>query len=147
MYLRLCGMYGIFWIHWCVANWKHSYKKLLKMSEPSSPLWRSPWLPPKRLRYRHVIDNTSLLLLQLFMRDEPGSSSGHWAITDCHPNDVACGGGAHQLLISPDTECDGHCVHQLPNSGWTFCNGELTANGICTRYGYDDTVKWTCLWI
>merc|ERR1712012_921863 len=34
----------------------------------------------------------------LFLRNSERSNEGHWTITDCHPNDVACGGNAHKLL-------------------------------------------------
>merc|ERR1711963_263019 len=80
----------------------------------------------------------------LFLRNSERSNEGHWTITDCHPNDVACGGSAHKLLISPDTECEGHCVHQLPKKGWSFCNGEITTGGICLGYARDDSIKFEC---
>lgn len=82
------------------------------------------------------------------MRDAAGSDEGIWAITDCHPNDVACGGGggkgAHKLLTSPKTNCKDFCIHQVAQIGWKFCSGELTINGGCTEYKADDTIHFTC---
>ena len=87
------------------------------------------------------------LIFQLFLRDSANSEVGHWAITDCHPNDVACGGaggnGAHKLLLSPLTTSQ-TCLHQIPQEGWQWCSGELIINGICTEYRKDDTIQFTC---
>jgi len=79
----------------------------------------------------------------LFLRSSDGSDEGHWAITDCHPGDAACGGGFHKLLKSPLTT-SATCLHEIPSDGWLYCSGELISNGICTEYDYDNTVNWTC---
>ena len=79
------------------------------------------------------------------MRSNDGSSSGHWVVTDCHPDDVACGGGSHRLLISPRVDSVTTCLHELPTQGWLYCSGELVANGICTDYASDDTIKFDCI--
>ena len=85
-----------------------------------------------------------MLIFQLFLRSSDGSNDGHWAIVDCHPDDIACGGGSHRLLISPKTNADATCVDGLPAKGWLYCSGELASNGICTEYAYDDTIGFTC---
>ena len=83
-------------------------------------------------------------MFQLFLRRSDGSNTGNWAVTDCKPDDVACGGNAHKLLISPTTNCVDHCVHDLPQKGWQFCSGEITTGGICLKYEFDDTIDFSC---
>ena len=78
------------------------------------------------------------------MRSNDGSNFGHWVVTDCHPGDVACGGGSHKLLISPRANSETTCLHELPSQGWLYCSGELAPNGICTDYAGDDTIKFAC---
>ena len=78
------------------------------------------------------------------MRSSDGSNDGHWAIVDCHPNDIACGGGSHRLLLSPKTNSGTTCLHELPTQGWLYCSGELTSNGICTEYAHDETIGFAC---
>ena len=95
-----------------------------------------------------IFKHCDVFSLQLFLRDSENSDVGHWAITDCHPNDVACGGagghGAHKLLLSPLTTSQ-TCLHQVPQEGWQWCSGELIINGICTEYRPDDTIQFSCL--
>jgi len=80
----------------------------------------------------------------LFIRSSSGSNDGNWVIVDCHPDDVACGGGSHKLLQSPKTNAGATCLHELPSEGWLYCSGELVSNGICTEQSYDNTITWTC---
>merc|ERR1712242_182742 len=80
----------------------------------------------------------------LFLRDDDNSNQGHWTVTDCHPDDIACGGGAHRLLISPRTNCLQSCIHELSKTGWYYCDGELSSNGICSSCQPDNTVEFKC---
>ena len=81
----------------------------------------------------------------MFIRDEDNSTTGHWTIADCKPDQAeSCGGAAHKILQSPKVNSNDLCPHQLPTEGWVWCDGEMGTSGYCSHYANDDTIKLSC---
>jgi len=41
---------------------------------------------------------------QMFIFDKDSKTSGYWAVVDCQPDDVACGGAPHKFLKSESAQ-------------------------------------------
>lgn len=80
----------------------------------------------------------------MFIYNEGSEDTGYWAIVDCQPEDIACGGGAHKFLRSAPALYGEKCPWNA-NGPWNFCSGELIIGGVCSEYTVDTTVKLTCV--
>jgi hypothetical protein len=40
----------------------------------------------------------------MFIFDKDSKTSGYWAVVDCQPDDVACGGAPHKFLKSESAQ-------------------------------------------
>ncbi len=80
----------------------------------------------------------------MFIFDAGSDVTGYWAIVDCQPDDVACGGGPHKLLKSAAAPYGEKCPWNA-RGPWEFCSGDLIIGGVCTDYATDDTVTFSCV--
>eukprot|EP00095_Tigriopus_kingsejongensis_P001620 maker-scaffold289_size220122-snap-gene-1.27 protein:Tk01620 transcript:maker-scaffold289_size220122-snap-gene-1.27-mRNA-1 annotation:"hypothetical protein EMH_0003250" len=74
------------------------------------------------------------------LRDKLIFIGDRWAVVDCEPGNVACG-GSHQMLKS--VPADGFCPYD-DIGPWQYCDGDLIVGGSCTHYSTDETVRFTC---
>jgi len=80
----------------------------------------------------------------MYLEDPEEEGLGYWAIVDCQPDDVACGGGAHKFLKSASAPSGEKCPWNA-DGPWKFCSGILTPGGGCTNYTTDASVRFSCL--
>ena len=81
---------------------------------------------------------------QMYLDDPVDKSRGYWAVVDCQPDDIACGGGPHKFLKSESAPKGEKCPWNA-SGPWQFCSGDITPGGGCTKYTVDETVRFTCV--
>ena len=80
----------------------------------------------------------------MYFEDPEDPTKGFWAVSDCQPDDVACGGGAHKFLKSLSAPHGEKCPWSVTGT-WKFCDGDIIPGGGCTHSSEDATVSITCL--